>query len=273
MTRFDWYQATIPETPYALIETLKSGLAGYEVIEGRGRHNYHSSYRINDAAGGRLAEILCGGPNGHPNVTSSGENTPKFVDIVRAHWPRHNVTRFDASEDFAGIATYDRLESICRRIATKSKVKGRSIVPDDLTEGRTYYLGAPTSDVRVRLYDKAAELRRHVAPEKHHELPAHLTRLEAQVRPKGDWKADAAKVGPDSVWGFSGWTWDLYQEVFELPLERINMKAGRESDDERAYRFMLLQYGKILQKQLNDLGSWEAVGKQIGFDLEKIRRK
>lgn len=271
--RFDWYQATVPEQPIKLVNALKSELSGYEVREGKGRHNYHQSFTILDGEGQRLASILCGGPNGHPNVTGSGENTPHFVDVLRTNWPRHNVTRFDASEDFTGEQTYDRLEEICRRIATEKKVKGRSIVPDDLADGRTYYLGAPSSDVRVRLYDKAAELRRHLAPDQHHTIPDHLTRLEAQVRPKKDFKAFSAKVDVESVWGYSGWTWELYSEVFKLPLERIEMKAGRESDDARAYRFMLQQYRRILERQCADLGTWAAVGLQIGDDLRKLASK
>jgi hypothetical protein len=123
------------------------------------------------------------------------------------------------------------------------------------------------------LYDKAAELRLHLAPDQHHTIPDHLTRLEAQVRPKKDFKAHSARVDVESVWGYSGWTWELYGEVFKLPLERIEMKAGRESDDARAYRFMLQQYRRILERQCSDLGTWAAVGLQIGDDLRKLASK
>ena len=42
------------------------------------------------------------------------------------------------------------------------------------------------------------------------------------------------------------------------------MQAGRETDDERAFRFMTMQYGPLLKRMLGDLGSWECVGLTIG---------
>lgn len=267
---FDWYQATVPENPIRLIQCLKSELEGYEVREGKGRHNYHQSFTLLGANGERLAAVLCGGPNGNPNVTGSGQGTPRFVEVVRSNWPKHNVTRFDAAEDFGGPDTFDELEAICREVGTSHKVKGRAIVPDDLSDGRTYYLGAPTSDVRVRLYDKAAELRRSVAPDQHNTIPEHLTRLEVQVRPRKEFKAWGAHLDAASAWGFSGWAHALYSEVFKLPLERVEMQAKRETDDARAYRFLLQQYGRVLERLHGDLGSWAAVGLQIGEDLRKM---
>lgn len=267
---FDWYQATVPENPIRLLQCLKTELGGYEVREGKGRHNYHQSFTLLDDNGERLAAVLCGGPNGNPNVTGSGQITPRFVEVLREGWPTHNVTRFDAAEDFGGSDTFERLESVCRGVAASHKVKGRAVVPDDIADGRTYYLGAPSSDVRVRLYDKAAELRRTVAPDHHDEIPEHLTRLEVQVRPQKDFKAWGAKLPVESVWGFSGWSHDLYGQVFDLPIERICMKANRESDDARAYRFMLQQYRRVLERAHGDLGSWAAVGLQIGEDLRRM---
>lgn len=267
---FDWYQATVPEHPIRLVECLKSELGGYEVREGKGRHNYHQSFTVLDSNGDRLASVLCGGPNGNPNVTGSGQITPAFVDVIRTNWPTHNVTRFDAAEDFGGSDTFDHLEAICRGVAASHKVKGRAVVPDDISDGRTYYLGAPTSDVRVRLYDKAAELRRSVAPDHHGEIPDYLTRLEVQVRPRKEFKAWGAKMPVESVWGFSGWSHELYGEVFKLPLDRVEMQAKRETDDARAYRFLLQQYGRVLERLHGDLGSWAAVGLQIGEDLRRM---
>jgi hypothetical protein len=51
------------------------------------------------------------------------------------------------------------------------------------------------------------------------------------------------------------------------------MKAGRESDDQRAYRYMVMQYGPLLQRLLRDLGSWACVGMTIGDDVERIARQ
>lgn len=272
--RFDWYQATIPENPVVLVETLKATLApDGDIIEGRGRHNYHQSFRVRDARGERVAEVLAGGPNGHPNATASGAATDGFVRLVRDAWPDHRVTRFDAAEDFCAVGAFDAVEEVCRQVARELRVKGRAIVPDDPSEGRTYYLGAVSSDVRVRLYDKTAESRRALPEERRGEIPDNWARLEAQIRPRKEWKAYAAKVTPEEAWGFAGWTAELAARAFALQVQRITMQAGRETDHERAYRFMLLQYGGVLRQMFADLGSWDCVGLTIGEDLKRISKR
>ena len=124
-----------------------------------------------------------------------------------------------------------------QRVAGRHNVKGRSIVPDDPTEGRTYYIGARTSDVRVRLYEKTAEARSRLGQERWHEIPEDWVRLECQVRPRKEFKAVASSVSPAQAWGFSGWSTELAKEAFEMQLERIEMQAGRETDYARTYRF------------------------------------
>lgn len=99
--RFDWYQATIPAHPVDLVQSILSTLApGGDVVEGRGKHNYHQSFTIRDVQGDRVAMVLAGGPNGDPNAVASGASTDAFVPLVRERWPDHRVTRFDAAEDF-----------------------------------------------------------------------------------------------------------------------------------------------------------------------------
>lgn len=268
--RFDWYQPTISENPIVLVETLKASLAADgEIIEGRGRQNYRQSFRILDARGERVAEVLAGGSNGDPNVTASGIVTPRFVEVVREFWPEHRVTRFDAAEDMAQEGALDTLEAVCRGLAKDLGIRGRAVVPDDPLEGRTYYLGAPSSDTRVRLYDKTAETRGKLPPERHDEVPDHWARLEVQVRPRKEWKRYAAQATPEQAWGFAGWTHELAKRALSLQIQRITMQAGRETDDERAFRFMVMQYGPLLQRMLRDLGSWDCVGLTIGEAIKK----
>lgn len=270
--RFDWYQATIPEHPLVVIDTLKEALApDGDVIEGRGRHNYLQSFRIRDARGERVAEVLAGGSNGHPNVASSGIFTPGFVDVVRASWPAHRVTRFDSAEDMAQKGALEELEATCRGLAKDLGIKGRAVVPDNPEEGRTYYLGAPSSDTRVRLYDKTAETRAKLPPERHSEVPDHWARLEVQVRPRKEWKQYAAQATPEEAWGFAGWTHELAKRALSLQIDRVTMQAGRETDDERAFRYMVMQYGPLLQRMFRDLGTWDCVGLTIGDAIKKHR--
>lgn len=270
--RFDWYQATIADHPLDVVEAVLARLApGGEVREGRGLHGYGQSFTVKRADGDRAALILCGGNNGaHPNAQASGATAHEFANLVRELWPTHKVTRCDAAEDVAGEGAYEQLEVVCRSVARDRGLKGRAIIPDDLAEGRTYYIGASASDVRTRLYDKTAEQRRNLPPERHDEVPDNWVRIEAQVRPRKEAGYVAASLTPEQVWGCSAWTCELARRLFSLDVARIEMQGGRETDHQRAYRFMLAQYGPTLRRMLADLGSWDCVGMTIGDDLERI---
>lgn len=269
---FDWYQATIPEHPLSVVDAVLNRLApGGQVEEGRGRHNYHQAFTVRDRQGDRVALVLAGGNNGaHPNAAASGAAAAGFAGLVREAWPMHQVSRFDVAEDFCEPGAFEAAEAVCREVARERGISGRAIVPDDPSEGRTYYMGAKTSDVRVRLYDKTAETRARLAPERHAEIPDNWARLEVQVRPRKEGRLVAAHVSPEQAWGFSGWTHELAQRAFALQVERITMQAGRETDHERAYRFMLRQYGNVLRQMFADLGGWDCVGRTIGDDLARI---
>lgn len=272
--RFDWYQATVAENPIVLVEALRAALAKDGTItNGKGRHNYHQSFVVKDGRGERVALVLAGGPNGHPNITASGNATEPFVKCVREFWPQHRVTRFDVAEDMAQVGAFESLEAVCREVAADRGVKGRTIIPDDPSEGRTYYLGAPTSDVRVRLYDKTAQTRKELPPDRHSEIPDHWVRLEVQVRPRKDFKLFASSMSPECAWGFADWTTELARRAFALQIERVKMQAGRETDHERAYRFMIKQYANVFRVMFQDLGSWECVGLTIGDDIARLGRK
>lgn len=274
--RFDWYQATVSAHPVELAELFLGELTeGRGVIEsGKGRFNYHQSLTVRDTDGDRKAVILAGGPNGDPNVTLSGEVTPKGVAVLRRAFPAHRVTRFDAAEDFVSDNAWQTLETVCRAVAAECQVKGRAIVPDDVAEGRTYYLGAPTSDVRVRLYEKTAQVRKTLPASRWSEVPDGWNRLEAQVRPKHPAvKEFSARLEPAQIWGFSGWTAELAKRAMDLQVERLHTQIKRESDDDRAIRVMCEQYANVLERLRNDLGDWACVGLTIGEIVSKFRAR
>jgi hypothetical protein len=269
--RFDWYQGTVAEEPDVLMGTLMRLAPGGSVETCRGMHNYDHTHHLRRSNGERVVTMLSGGKNGHPNVVASGEGCEDFVDLVRECWPEHRVTRADACEDFVQTGSYEALEGVCKAITAAEGVKGRAIVPDDLEDGRTYYMGAASSDVRARLYDKAAEVRRHVAPAQLAGIPSDWTRLEVQVRPRGVFKGLAAHMEAQEFWGFSVWSQKLAAEALQLGVERSTMRVFREPCHDRALRFMLRQYGGVFDRLIEVEASWEQVGVRIGERLEAER--
>lgn len=262
---FDWYQATIDADPKAIIDFLGSeaGERPDTIKEGRGRHNYASSTTLLDQDGNRIFEVLYGGKNGHPNCASSGRDAQWVADAIRSKWPSHRVTRMDIAQDVVEEGAYERLEAVCRDVSRKTRVKGMAMVPEDVTDGRTYYLGSKASDRQVRLYDKTAEAR---AKSPHHvkaQVPDHWTRIELQIRPKKDFKEFAANLDPDETWFTATWTAVLARRVLKLDMNRIK-GVPWTPDGNRALHFMVQQYGRHLEQLARDMGGWAQAGEELG---------
>lgn len=252
---FDWYQATLQALPSDVINGLGSDLGAVDLERSSGRHGYAVATTLRGDQGQRLAVILSGNSDGRPNVTGSGLHAQAVASSIRARWPLHQVTRCDAAEDFVGLGAFDRLEAVCRSVAGGHRVKGRSIVPDDPSDGRTYYLGSKTSDAQARLYDKTAEMRSRMPQERHHEIPEGLTRLEVQMRPRKARRAQLAQLDPAQVWGSVKWTWELANRALALGIERLPQLPVEVTDDARAMQFMLAQYAPTMARMAARLGT------------------
>lgn len=272
MARFDWYQATVKAEVgdlRAILGTLATG-GEWEAMK-RAPHGYGGGERLVDASG-PLAMIWYGGTHARPHAVFSGEAAQAGAELLRAELPEHAVTRADACIDYAEPGAYDRLQSIALSVAEDRGIKVGTAGDHLLTkQGRTLYLGAPSSHTRLRLYDKATELREQFAgnPVRLAEIPAELARLECQVRPQTrEAKQAAAKAQPLALMGSAAWMRTLMRQVEGLELEPFEAgQVWRQADDERAYTACLAQYGGLLRRIHAALGSWECVGLQIGHDL------
>lgn len=210
-----------------------------------------------------LYRISHGGRNEQygPNVLGSGGSAPKLAQVLREHFPVHRVSRVDACEDFYHRDAYDYLRAKALVIARDQKVKVREIVKplSESDDGRTLYLGS-SSTTQQRIYEKG----------KQEALDPLWVRAEIQVRPQKDVKQIAAYLSPLDVWAISKWSHRMAIELGNAGLKRINVQVYQQSDDDRAYRFMLKQYGNVLKRMQASHGSWETVGAQIGYDLVHI---
>lgn len=276
MAAFDWYQATIRQPVNDVLEGLQEWGDGGRLVHSKGMHGYgHCTSLVDhDGVAGR---VLHGGSHAYPHVQFTGEYAQGGAEWIRATFPVHEVSRLDAREDFADEGAFDRMLPSLLLAAERHRVKVDTRGDHLLRhEGRTVYLGAVSSAVRLRQYDKAAELRAKFAadPVRLATVPPHLTRFEAQVRPQSpEGRKAFATIEPMAVMGSSTWLREVWQAVAGLDLEPVHVgKPWRQADDDRAYAYLLAQYGGLLERVQLDLGSWECLGKQIGFDLAERRK-
>lgn len=281
MARFDWYQATVQGD----VRPLMGALQGATPIGGtwepmqRAPHGYGNGQRLLDGQG-QVCMVWWGGTHERPHVVSSGETSPAVAEVLRteyagAHW----CTRVDVCQDYAEPGAYERLQELALAVAADKGIKVGTAGDHLLTkQGRTVYLGASSSHTRLRLYEKADELRQQYRNDlaKLATVPEHLARLECQVRPQTkEAKALAAAVEPMAIMGSAAWMRELMRRVAGLELEPFEAgKPWRQADDDRAYAALLAQYGGLLERVRVDLGSWDMVGRQIGHDLaERAERR
>jgi hypothetical protein len=285
MPAFDWYQATVPRPLDDVLEALARLGESLSVGHARGAHGYAHAAILGSAREGQVARIWHGGSHEFPHAVVSGEWAQPGAELIRASFPEHSVSRLDVREDFVDEGDFDRMQPHLLDAAKAHRVTVGTAGDHLLRKiGRTVYLGAPSSSVRMRLYDKREEMlaklpaggmARHEAFARLGPLPEHWARLESQIRPATkEGKCAFARVEPVEALGCTEWTRDVWRAVAGLDPKPVNVGRGwRQSDDERAYRYLLAQYGGVLRRMQADHGSWECVGRQIGDDLSRGGRK
>lgn len=278
MARFDWYQASIQAHVSDLLEAFAELDEGVQVVNGRGHHGYAHESRL-EGLQGTIARVWHSGSHERPHAVLSGEMAQAGAEVIRVNWPDHKVSRVDACEDFAD-PVFDRIQGAMLDVAAKGGIRVDTRGDHLLTkQGRTLYLGSVKSAVRARLYDKAAELRAKFAadPVRLAQVPEHLVRFEAQVRPASDKAKRAfATIEPMDVMGSAAWLREVWANVAGIECAPVQAGKGwRQADDDRAWSYLLSQYGGLLQRRKGELGDWACVGLQIGSDLverAKIKR-
>lgn len=280
LARFDWYSATINDSP-AIVENVLAGALDANPIAATPMHGYDHARDFRDPDGLVVAKLLYGGGHERPHAFASGNDAPRFAEVVRSVWPAqhgpgssgHYVTRFDSAIDYrdGGESAWARLYAIATELAARKHLRlgtaGDWITPDrDRVHGRTLYVGSATSDVQVRLYEKGLQQRESVRdPLEAALIPADWVRLEVRVRPQKDARHQAARSTATEGYGYAAWTRELLAAAEGIDVERVAIDETRETDDERAIAHLVGQYGKTLARLAAAVGGWES----LGLDLER----
>jgi DNA relaxase NicK len=264
---FDWYQASVPGVrPEVIMGALGEAEYYGQWSEARPSKGYDigAHFVVGDEVKYRLSH---GGQNEQygANVCASGGHAPKLAEVLRASFPRHRVSRLDACVDYHHKDAYSYLREIGLRIASQHNLQVREIVKPlkESDDGCTLYMGAPSSVVTARIYEKGKQLG----------CGTEWVRAELQVRPQKQVKEAAAALSAQEVWGLAKWSTAFAVELGQTDIQRVDVQIYQPSDDARAYRHMLKQYSKILNKMLATHGSPETAGAQIFYDLEHMEQE
>lgn len=211
----------------------------------------------------------------------SGWGAAPGADLLRRLVPEHRVSRADVAEDFCAPRAMRELSRCAARAARRFDVKRTSLVPGRPEEGATVYLGAPTSAVRCRIYEKGKKAIIDGDVIEAENLPADLNgqpienwvRMELQVRPQSHAKAYVAKMTPESLWGCAEWSAELYRDVAAKEVPRVRVGSVYRADDEaRTWGALARMFGRFLERQAGELGDWQCVGLQLRDEVAKARK-
>lgn len=255
---WDWYSATLPAPPDEVLgEFAEHG----EPRPCRGLYSYERGMEFMRGDGEVACRAFWGGVNGDQavHVQCSGSTTGRLVQQIRAAWPQHRVARADACADWCDVTAWRRLSkaafAVRKQFDLASRLNGDWVSRED---GRTVYLGAPSSYVQARLYEKGKQLR--AAPE--------WVRLEIQVRPAGEGKSNLSRADAGQLFSVCPWTRALSARVGVPELEAVRIRdPKRPSDDDRALEYLLRQYGGLLRRTRQRVGSWSDLGDYLGSRL------
>lgn len=199
---------------------------------------------------------MCGGRQAERVMLEvKGERSPTVVEALRARFD-HRCTRMDSCVDFERPGAFLELLEPVMRVKQEFGLYGERRGDWDYPElGRTQMVGADTSAVRLRLYEKGKQ------PEYRHLVRPDLVRAEIQVRPAKEAKSAYAHVTAVQAWGASKWTRAIAAELLGELLDPQPPGTVRKfATRERALRWMVKQYGSHLVGLAADLGGWEVLG-------------
>lgn len=258
-SRFDWYEVTIDGVDDGRVPAALALALGARTSRGKGRNGYATCTiieRDNDA----LAHVYGGSSrDGEVHIVASSESCDELVPLIRRLWPDHRVSRLDSSIDFK--TDWDRIDALALEYATARGLSHRLIT--DSEGGATRYLGAPSSELRVRVYRKSEQLRA-LMPERASEIPDGIVRIELQARPsKRDAKARAATMTADEAWGLGRWTKDFAEAFLSIDAPRTATHVRKPSDWSRSLHWLAVQYGPLVERRAAEVGREAAVAELL----------
>ncbi|MCC8356390.1 MAG: replication initiation factor domain-containing protein [Oscillospiraceae bacterium] len=135
-------------------------------LQSYGRYGYrnclkYASIEIYINGGKNMGICLDLKSQGCADLVHLTQNESVFHDILSSNIPDYtSLTRIDiAMDDHCGSLDMDTMADKVEKREVRTRLRSRTQYKSmDDTDGHTIYLGTPKSDVRIRIYDKQAEL-------------------------------------------------------------------------------------------------------------------
>ena len=275
---FDAYCSTVYAHQDLIIQSLVSALADHgesvTVSDGPKVAYYSGNTLLLDEHGHRIASVRHGGANHHPFVECKGRMSPLVADVLREGFG-HRPSRLDSSCDLSGASVMREMDALAVQFEEKFGVRRNyaGAALDNPDRGTTIYLGSRKSMVFVRVYQKGLQVAEQqgligdAIPDK----LRNWVRIELEFKPdKKRAKEAARRLSPVDCWGVSPWTAEFCKAALSIEAERVTVTERRESDHDRALRFMAHQYRTHLDKLIRDCRGDKAAAMDVLLDYADI---
>lgn len=251
MFGWDWSSTTHHHGPEAVPELLEA-LGATFVEPGKGIQGWEQSAKAYDDDGYTVGTVYFGGERGDVHVVStSAEAHAARQAVAGLHGAK--TARVDTRVDT--LVTFEDLAVILEDAAAGygSRITRMESSERGVSTGRTIYLGAPSSAIRVRVYEKWLE-----SPGQYRE---GTNRVEVQLRPPSRAKSVVSQWTPAETFCASRVTRTLADQLADELVPTTSLQLKRRTPDlERSLEAMGEQYGGVVDRFLE----WS------GGDVDKV---
>jgi hypothetical protein len=247
--RWDWSSTTHAYRP-GLLDRMLAACGAHTVDFGKGAQGWQQSRVAYDRDGYAVARVYVGGRD-DLQVVASSATAHAVRRAALAVDPEGKTARVDTRINT--LATFEHLADLATEVgeAYGSKVGFIEYKRRGVSLGRTVMIGAPSSAVRVRVYEKWLE-----SPGEYVE---GTNRVEVQLRPPSLAKGFVSSWGPEETFAASKVTQRLAEALTgrEPAVASLHVRRGTP-DIEQSIEHMGKQYarsvGRLLEHNGGDVG-------------------
>lgn len=243
LLKFDAFVFRVDSDPIEVLQHIES--LEFSLVPSTALYGYRYCYNL---------EL---GGNSHGIVQYGGDSvgTGVYVQVMGSHSGRVrdyfltlglpcHLLRADVALDFNGAKYFKKLSKDLVSLAKLKSLK-TSTVGDWVqgVGGRTLYVGSRSSNFMIRLYEKYKQKGIDTGGEE-------TIRLEMEIKPRKHARLESFSLTALQLISSSAIYSPIYKKYLKLT-DGITMNyIRRESDHERAFAHMILQYQETIKKQL-----------------------